>query len=741
MSFVSRLFLLIKPLSIAGILLNFNITLAQNTDVEKFQYISPLPSSKLNSTETNIIIRFGKAYEESQLKEGSPLRVIGSKSGQHNGNIILAENNNTLIFRPYKQFADGEIVTVELDENIKTVTGEQIPRLSYSFETSRVNLNKNIKSDPQKYLKFLSLDFDINADRPIQKINLKQNKFLPKSYTIQPDFLPEDFPMYVVDSINNPSPGCIFFSPFMGSFSTYIIIADKYGIPIFYRKMNDGRTFDFKKQTTNVLTYYDEGPNLQYVLDSSYNIIDTLYMQNGYITDLHELVILENNHALMMSYDVQQVAMDTIVKGGNPSAAVIGLVIQELDQNKNVVFQWRSWDHFQITDATYNIDLTDSLIDYVHGNAIEMDNDGNILISSRHLDEITKINRGTGEIMWRWGGEYCKNNEFTFTNDLIGFSHQHDIRRLPNGNLTLFDNGNLLHFQEPFSRAVEYQLDEVNKTATLVWEYKNNPDTYNQAMGNVQRLNNLHTIIGWGIDYTNKSPAISEVIGNGEVAFYLTLPDDDWSYRVFKFPWKTNLFVTNPDSLFFGRVSIGDSITKSLVINNNSNHEIEINGVLNRDSAYSLNSSLHLVIQAFDNITVQVTFKPKTEGNHNDDLHLQWNTSNERIAQVVPMLGETDSAATDIEEERNKFDYFLNQNYPNPFNPSTKISFSTPERGRVLLGVYDTLGRKIKTLISKVMTSGNHEVSFDASNLPSGVYFYSLEVNDYKNTKKMILLH
>lgn len=78
-------------------------------------------------------------------------------------------------------------------------------------------------------------------------------------------------------------------------------------------------------------------------------------------------------------------------------------IIQELDQSKNVVFQWRSWDHFRITDATHE-DLTAALVDYVHANALEVDNDGNILLSSRHLDEITKIDRQTGNIIWRLDG-------------------------------------------------------------------------------------------------------------------------------------------------------------------------------------------------------------------------------------------------------------------------------------------------------------------------------------------------
>jgi hypothetical protein len=90
--------------------------------------------------------------------------------------------------------------------------------------------------------------------------------------------------------------------------------------------------------------------------------------------------------------------------------------VQELDANRDVVFEWRSWDHFQITDATVNTDLTDKKVDYVHGNTVERDFDGNIMISCRNMCEITKINHETGDIIWRMNGE---NNQFTFVNDNI----------------------------------------------------------------------------------------------------------------------------------------------------------------------------------------------------------------------------------------------------------------------------------------------------------------------------------
>ncbi len=96
------------------------------------------------------------------------------------------------------------------------------------------------------------------------------------------------------------------------------------------------------------MTYFDCLTGKYYAEDSQYNIVDSFYCGNGYSTDTHELRVLNNGHALLMSYDPQNVDMSLIVPGGDPNAIVIGLIIQEIDENKNVVFQWRSWDHFQL---------------------------------------------------------------------------------------------------------------------------------------------------------------------------------------------------------------------------------------------------------------------------------------------------------------------------------------------------------------------------------------------------------
>jgi N-acetyl-anhydromuramyl-L-alanine amidase AmpD len=84
--------------------------------------------------------------------------------------------------------------------------------------------------------------------------------------------------------------------------------------------------------------------------------------------------------------------------------------------------------------------------------------------------------------------------------------------------------------------------------------------------------------------------------------------------------------------------------------------------------------------------------------------------------------------------------YVLNQNYPNPFNPSTDISFSVPRTSMVLLRVFDLLGREISTLVHDVRAAGVYHVAFDASHLPSGVYYYSLQAGNSIQSRKMILL-
>jgi len=490
-------------------------------------YLSPLPNSKMNSSSTNIIIRAKIILNPSTINSNEFI-IRGSLSGLHSGLVKLVDDGRTIIFTPFQKFHAGELVTVDLKSGIEEITGNKIGECKFHFLISKLSMNS------YKFIKpFLLKEIKSEINKGDKNYNLKTELKIQKIYNTNSS-LPNDFPQITISNLTNPSPGYIFmasfdpsaFAPGGNGGSPYLLILDNKGNPFFYKKMSNF-CIDFKLQPSGMITYFDSRVGYFYGMNSNFSIVDSFYCGNGYATDFHELQILPDNHYLIIGQDYEKIDMSKIVSGGDTSAIVTGDIIQEMDQNKNVVFQWRSWDHFKITDATDDIDLTGSTIDYVHSNAIELDSDTNYLISSRHLDEITKINRETGDIMWRLGG---KNNQFQFINDSIGFSHQHDIRRLPNGDITLFDDGNL-HWDELSSRAVEYKLNDTDKTAELVWQFVNSPDENSAAMGNVQRLKNGNSIIGWGTG----SPAITEVTPQGTKVFELSLPQNIWNYRAFRF--------------------------------------------------------------------------------------------------------------------------------------------------------------------------------------------------------------
>jgi len=113
---------------------------------------------------------------------------------------------------------------------------------------------------------------------------------------------------------------------------------------------------------------------------------------------------------------------------------------------------------------------------------------------------------------------------------------------------------------------------------------------------------------------------------------------------------------------------------------------------------------------------------------------------NEMIAQVINILGSSDPADSIENENEIPSKFSLSQNYPNPFNPTTTIKYKIPEVSFVILKVYDVLGNEIITLVNEQKPLGNYKVEFNATTLPSGIYFYKLQAGNFVETKKMILM-
>src|SRR4030095_12550473 len=200
----------------------------------------------------------------------------------------------------------------------------------------------------------------------------------------------DSMPTFTININNNPAPGQIFYcnhedaTDFYKKTNSFTTVIKSNGTIVWARDVGqNGR--DFKINHNGYLTYFSLDSTQWMVMDSNYNLIDSLQCKNGLekSTNDHDIAMYPDGHAFLIAYDKKIV--DMTAYGGFQNATVVGLILQELDANHDVVFEWRSWDHFQFTDANSSTPLTASIVDYVHGNSIEKDYDGNILISCRNM--------------------------------------------------------------------------------------------------------------------------------------------------------------------------------------------------------------------------------------------------------------------------------------------------------------------------------------------------------------------
>jgi hypothetical protein len=475
------------------------------------QYLSPVRNAKYVSTGATIVVRYGPDLSESTASNLT-FNVNGSRSGVHDGQTILADDHKTVIFKPKDAFTPGERVQVDIS-GVQADSGTRFQSLSYTFDVASNQQPGSIPSGPPP------------ANPP--------RSAFPGFLTV-----PQDIPHFTISgTAPDAAEGDILVAPFYWTGSTvgsYLLILTQRGQLVYFQSMANALAgFDFKVQPNGMLSYFDQRDSTFYVMDTHYKVVDSYKAGDGYTADLHDLQLLPNGDALLMIYDSETLDMSQVVPGGQQKATVTGLIIQEQDPSKNVIFEWRSWDHFSFFDSTAV--LTGQQIDLVHGNALAPSNDGNLLLSSRNLSEITKINLQTGAVMWRLGG---KANMFRFINGQP-FAFQHDVRQLPNGDITVFDNQGTTQNPAP-SQGIEYRIDEVSKTATVVWNFSHAPDVFTTFMGNTQRVPSGNTLLSWGAPFTHSGYSyfsMTEVTPENQAIFDFTFDQPYVSYRAFLFPW------------------------------------------------------------------------------------------------------------------------------------------------------------------------------------------------------------
>ena len=660
------------------------ISHCQVTDRNKFlQYTIPLNGSAFVTRESSITIRYSQPLLEESASD-SAIIVTGSVKGRYSGKLNLCRDNKTLVFDHPDPFKAAEKITVRVADGLYTAGMEMIPGFSFSFLVTK---NKNAGNSSEW------------PDESYDRFKSAYNGF-PSIYSLRND---------------NPSPGYYFLEKNYAGYC-YIIIMDNFGTPVFYRVLNYN-AHNFTLQPAGYLSYFVEGDRNFAVLDSQYNHIATYSMKNGYEADSHDFILREDGHAFIMAYDHQLVSMDTVIEGGDPDATVVGLIIQELDEDQNLIFQWRSWDHFNILDTDESeVDLYSQYVDYIHGNSLDIDTDTTLLLGSRNFNEITKINRLTGEIIWHLGGKY---NQFTFINDPRGFALQHSAKKLDNGNLILFDNGRMSESQ--YSRGVEYILDEENYTVTLINEYKHDSDVLVPIMGHIQRLDNGCTVIGWGKNLGDY--VCSEFNPEGIMTNDIYTDDKVKSYRVYKFDWDPGIIELDRDTLFFHTIKPYTNETKEIRIFNRTGSNMIINGYSRGSTPFYTATTFPIVIQPYDSRILQIKFVPLQSGDYNDVMTiysdgLSSGGETQRIAVQFAIKGASSWDASHVKGVLSDSNKEL-QLYPNPVTGKLTINNAV---NIVYIAVRDLQGRILVS--EEICHSGQTEI--DCSELNPGIYMVEL---------------
>jgi hypothetical protein len=342
-----------------------------------------------------------------------------------------------------------------------------------------------------------------------------------------------------------PAPGHIFVSPRPpdergGRQYGLMIVSDQGQLLWYARRSNvvhDLKPVHYRGQ--RLLAFYHRMPRRDdshyELLDDRYRLVRRITAGNGMRVNGHELQLTERGTAYLSIYRRM-----TLPGSGR---RVTEYVIQEIDLvTGDVLFEWHSLDHVPLS-ASYDPPPTDgSHWDYFHGNSIEppTPRGRTIIVSARKTSAVYGIDRKTGELLWVLGG---KDDDFGLVkrNPAWQFCAQHDARRLPNGDLTVFDNGgaglgNGRDCPVHAARVARYRLDTSRMTARLVGSISSKPSSANgagyfpTAVGSARRQGNGGTLVSWGT-----TGQVTETARSGRVKLRLALRH--WTYRAVRAPW------------------------------------------------------------------------------------------------------------------------------------------------------------------------------------------------------------
>jgi Arylsulfotransferase (ASST) len=314
------------------------------------------------------------------------------------------------------------------------------------------------------------------------------------------------------------------------------LIVDSTGEPVWFAPVPPGLwSSNFRVQQYRgkpVLTWWEGtvlsigyGQGEGVIVDSSYREIARVRAGNGRHADLHEFTLTPHGTALVTCYPAT-VDMDLSAVGGSRHGQVLESIIQEVEvRTGRVVFEWRSLEHIPIEESYMP---PGGPYDYLHANSIDITPDGRLLISARHTCALYKLTRRTGRVIWRLGG---KRSNFRMAPG-TRFAWQHDARHLPDGNITVFDDGAGPVRSHSQSRGLVLQVDRARRRVRLARAYRHPHPLLAYAMGSMQTLPDGNVTVAWG-----NVPVLSEFAADGTWLADVEVPWGQQSYRGYHLPW------------------------------------------------------------------------------------------------------------------------------------------------------------------------------------------------------------
>ncbi len=466
--------------------------------------VSPLSGSRDATADTQISFLGVGARSLSQIS------VRGSRSGSHGGRLRPYSVGDGASFVPSRPFAEGERVVVRAVLRRGRRRRALLDRFAIAERDSLTSTPEKIYPGSPAYVQGFRSRSTLRP--PIVKVTASSPAVAAGDEFVAPYTGPGQAGPMILDQHG----GLIWFKPLpTNTFATDLRVQQYFGRPVLSWWQGD-------------ISVHGFGLGEDVIANAAYEDIAHVRAGNGLQADLHDFQLTPRGTAFLTAYEPLHCDLSSV--GGSANGAVTDGVLQEIDVRTGLVmYEWHSLDHVALGESYRTVRATSAAepFDYFHINSIAVNPDGSLLVSARNTWTAYLLDPRSGQIAWRLGG---KRSSFKLGRG-VATAWQHDPRELPDGAISIFDNGAVpnVHGQ---SRGIVVSLDPTHRSAKLVQQVLHTPPLVSDSQGNFQALENGDWFVGWG-----QAPYFSELDSSGHLLFDAHFPAHTQSYRAYRFAW------------------------------------------------------------------------------------------------------------------------------------------------------------------------------------------------------------